>query len=89
MSVAENIKRKLEEKFEPLVLELIDESQMHKGHAGYNELGESHFRVVIASRCFEGRSRLERQRMVYEVLAEEIKDRVHALSLKCLSPLEI
>ncbi len=88
MSVTENIKQKLEANFNPEKLEIIDESQKHIGHSGYNEQGESHFHILIVSDRFEGLSRLDRQRIVYKTLETELADRVHALSLKCMSPLE-
>lgn len=77
--VADRIRTKLVAAFAPLELDIIDESSGHLGHAGYNPAGESHFRVRLASAQFDGKSRLERQRMVHAVLAEELGGRVHAL----------
>lgn len=79
--VADRIRAKLQAAFAPLELDLIDESSGHVGHAGHRPDGESHFRLRLASAQFDGKSRLERQRMVHAVLAEELAGRVHALVL--------
>lgn len=86
MSVAATIKKKLEDKFQPLELQIIDDSHKHEGHAGHDGKGESHFRVLIVSSDFEGLSRVNRQRAVLDTLSEEMKGRIHALSLKCQTP---
>lgn len=88
MSVAETLRRKLTEAFQPVRLEIIDDSERHAGHAGAREGGESHFTVEIVSPAFAGKSRVERQRLVYGVLAEELRERVHALALRTLAPEE-
>ncbi|WP_417783112.1 BolA family protein [Terasakiella pusilla] len=85
MSVAEIMKKKINEELSPEKLVLEDESYMHAGHAGANSQGESHFNLLIVSDKFEGVSRVQRQRMVYDILADELKDRVHALSLRTLT----
>ena len=69
-------------------LDIIDDSHRHAGHAGHDGLGESHFQVRIVSDAFAGKSRVERQRLVYDLLAAELKDRVHALSLTTQTPAE-
>lgn len=69
-------------------LEIVDESHKHEGHAGWRPGGETHFRVRVVAPCFRGESRVGRQRMVYEALAEELADRVHALQLTTLTPEE-
>jgi BolA family transcriptional regulator, general stress-responsive regulator len=81
MSVSEDIRRKLTAAFAPVELVVDDESARHAGHAGAREGGETHFHVRIVSDAFAGLSRVERQRRIYTVLAEEMRDRVHALSL--------
>ena len=86
MSVADKIKQKLERAFTPKELTIINESHLHAGHSGDNGSGESHFRVVVVSQKFEGLSRIECQRLVFEVLAEEISGPIHALTLKCIAP---
>ena len=86
--VASNIETKLKAALAPARLAIRDDSHKHKGHAGHNPDGESHFHVEIVSAAFAGKSRVARQRMVYEVLAEEMKQRVHALALTTLTPEE-
>ena len=72
MRVAEIIKNKLE-KLEPALLEIIDESHLHAGHAGARDGGESHFRVNIVSEVFNDLNRVARQRIIYEILSEELE----------------
>jgi BolA protein len=86
VSVAETIRRKLTARFAPSRLDIADESHRHTGHAGARPEGETHFAVTIVSAAFQGQTRVARQRMVYETLAEELATRVHALSLKALAP---
>ena len=82
MSVASSIEAKLTDAFSPTRLDIVDESYLHAGHIGARPEGETHFRVEIVSAAFEGASRVERQRMVHRVLADELADRVHALALQ-------
>lgn len=88
MRVATTIKEKLTAAFAPERLDIVDESHLHAGHAGARPEGESHFRVEIVAAAFDGKSRVERQRMVYATLSEELKTDVHALALKTLTPAE-
>ena len=81
MSVALAIESKLREAFDPLELEVIDESHLHAGHAGAREGGESHFRIRIVGSAFDGLNRVDRQRAVNEVLKEELAGPVHALAM--------
>jgi BolA protein len=80
------IKEKLTDSFNPSHLEIIDESHKHAGHAGATAhaaehgSGESHFQVIIASKAFDGMSRIQKHRAVMEVLAEEMK-LIHAFRL--------
>ncbi|WP_167730449.1 BolA family protein [Terasakiella sp. SH-1] len=85
MSIAKVMEEKLQKALNPKIIKLEDESFRHAGHAGANPEGESHFQLLIVSAAFEGVSRVQRQRMVYDILAEEMKGRVHALGLKTLS----
>ena len=85
-SVTDTIRRKLIERFAPTQLEIEDQSDRHIGHAGARPGGETHFAVTIMSAAFVGQSRVARQRLVYEALAEELATRVHALSLTTLVP---
>jgi BolA family transcriptional regulator, general stress-responsive regulator len=86
MTVAENIHRKLTAAFAPSRLDIVDDSHRHAGHAGARDGGETHFNVEIVSPAFAGKSRVERQRLVYATLADELRDRVHALALRTLTP---
>jgi BolA family transcriptional regulator, general stress-responsive regulator len=88
MSVKAQIETKLTAALAPTRLAVVDESELHKGHAGHRPGGESHFRVEIAAAAFEGQSRVARQRRVYEILADELKAGVHALALTTLTPAE-
>ena len=87
--VTERISRKLHDGLAPDGLEVRDDSARHAGHEGARDGGESHFEVRVVSAAFEGLSRLERQRLVNTLLAEELAGPVHALSLKLLTPAEI
>lgn len=78
--------RKLGEALDPDVLAVIDESALHEGHAGAREGGETHFRVEIVARAFQGLSRIERQRLVYGILAAELAGPIHALSVAARTP---
>jgi BolA protein len=86
VTVAERITRKLTEAFSPDALNVVDESHLHKGHAGHRPGGESHFRVKITAAAFRGKSRLAAHRMVYEALADEIAEGVHALAIEAKAP---
>ncbi len=91
------MRKKLTEAFAPLVLEVVDESASHAGHAGAavhaakqggaaTGIGETHFSVTIVSAAFVGLNRVARQRAIYQVLAEELAGPVHALALKADAP---
>lgn len=86
MSVADSIRDKLTASFSPAHLELVDESALHAGHAGARPEGESHFRLMIVAEQFNGRGRLERQRMIYHALGDLMSTDIHALSIKALTP---
>lgn len=88
MTIADRIRRKLAAALQPTRLEVLDESARHHGHAGWREGGETHFHLTVVSEAFAGKSRVARQRLVYDLLAEEMRDRVHALSLTTLAPAE-
>jgi BolA family transcriptional regulator, general stress-responsive regulator len=80
--IGKTIAQKLQVAFQPHALTVIDESNQHHGHAGSHPFGESHFRVKIMADAFKGKSRVAQHRMVNEVLATELKARVHALALE-------
>ncbi len=84
--VAIEIQRRLEAALQPTWMELIDDSELHRGHFGYNPAGESHFTLNIESAAFVGKSRVQRQRMVYSALGELLDERVHALSIRATAP---
>lgn len=86
MSVAATIERKLRDAFEPTALSIVDESHLHAGHSGARDEGETHFRVEIEAEAFRGGSRVDRQRLVYRVLREELDGPVHALSVSAAAP---
>ncbi|MGD0865277.1 MAG: BolA family protein [Rhizomicrobium sp.] len=88
MTVAETIREKLIAAFAPGELIIEDESARHAGHSGARPGGETHFQVRIVSAAFEGVSRVERQRRVYAVLADDMRGSVHALALTTSTPAE-
>jgi BolA protein len=83
--VATEMRRRLES-LSPTRVELVDDSEKHRGHGGYNPAGESHFTLLIESPDFAGKSRVERQRMVHAALGELVGERVHALSIRAKAP---
>jgi BolA protein len=78
--------RHLDSALSPTRVELVDESEKHRGHGGYNPEGESHFSLEIESEAFTGKSRVERERMIYKALGDLMRERVHALSIKARAP---
>lgn len=86
MTVHASITAKLTAAFAPAALDVIDESENHRGHGGWREGGETHFRVKVVSEAFRGRSRVDRHRMVNQVLDAELKGRVHALAIEARAP---
>jgi BolA protein len=86
MSTKDVIINKLREAFAPESLDVADESHLHEGHAGHRAGGQTHFRVYIVSAAFEGKSRIERHRMINATLAGELEGTVHALAIKAQAP---
>jgi BolA protein len=84
--IGQKIASKLTAALAPTSLDVIDESHLHHGHAGAHPQGESHFRVRIVAQGFTGKRSVARHRMVNEVLADELRSRVHALSIEALAP---
>ena len=82
MLVADMMRERLEAGLKPKNLEIIDESESHRGHAGYQEGGQSHFRVRIAAPAFENMSRIERHRAIHAALGKELVGRIHALAIE-------
>lgn len=85
MRVEDEIRDKLQTAFQPCTLSVLDESEMHRGHAGYQEGGQSHFRVKIVADAFSDLSRLERHRAVHTALGADLVGRIHALALEISS----
>lgn len=84
--VAAEIEKRLTEALAPERLEVVDDSAKHRGHAGHDPRGESHFTVTVVSAAFEGENRVARQRMVNAALAELLRERVHALAMVTKAP---
>jgi BolA protein len=84
--VATEMLARLNSSLSPTRIELVDESEQHRGHGGYNPAGESHFTLTIESAAFAGKNRVERQRLVYAALGDLMRERVHALSIKASAP---
>src|SRR5260221_1469028 len=80
-TVQHTITNKLREAFAPESLDVSDESHLHEGHAGHRPGGETHFRVYIVSPAFQGKSRIERHRMINATLAGELAGSVHPLAV--------
>jgi len=86
MSAKDTITQKLNQAFAPDSIDVTDESHLHEGHAGHRPGGETHFRVHIVSPAFQGKSRIDRHRMINTALAAELAGSVHALAIKALAP---
>ena len=86
MTVREVIIEKLAKSFSPQRLEVVDDSHRHAGHAGARPGGETHFNVYIVSSVFDGKSRIERHRMINAALADELRGGVHALAISAAAP---
>jgi BolA protein len=84
--VATEMLRRLNSALSPTSIQLIDDSEQHRGHAGYNPAGESHFTLRIESPAFQGKNRVDRQRLVYAALGDLMHERVHALSIRASAP---
>ena len=84
--VATEMLARLDAALVPTALSLVDESDHHRGHAGHDGRGESHFALSIESAAFAGQSRVARQRLVYAALGELMEERVHALTIRATAP---
>ena len=84
--VATEMLRRLTSALLPTTIDLRDDSEAHRGHGGYHPSGESHFTLIIESSAFAGKSRVERQRLVYAALGDLMHERVHALSIRATAP---
>jgi BolA protein len=81
MAVGNEIETRLRDAFSPRSLTVEDQSERHRGHAGWREGGETHFHVVITAPVFGEMSRIDRHRAVHAALGPELVGRIHALSL--------
>lgn len=88
MSVRMQIIKRLEEELSPLFLQVEDFSETHRGHGGYKEGGGSHISILVVSDSFEGKSRVERHRMIYQFLEDQISGGLHAIKIKALTAIE-
>lgn len=81
MTVTDALRQRLSAAFSPDLLEIVNESHRHAGHAGDDGSGESHFRVVIRSAQLAPLSRVDRHRAVHKAIGPELTARIHALAL--------
>jgi BolA family transcriptional regulator, general stress-responsive regulator len=86
MTLNDWITQTLRERLHPSQLTVTDESEQHRGHGGWREGGETHFRVYIVSEAFIGKSRVERHRLVNEVLKDAFDRGLHALAVQAKAP---
>jgi len=86
MTLTDWITQTLQERLHPSQLTVTDESEQHRGHGGWREGGETHFRVYIVSEAFSGKSRVERHRLVNEVLKGAFDRGLHALAVQAKAP---
>lgn len=85
MLVKDKIAEALKTALAPDHLEVIDESELHRGHAGYPEGGQSHFRVIIRSNALDGQSRIARHRAVHSAIGARLIGQIHALAIEVRS----
>ena len=83
----ERIRALVQDRLQPLRLDIRDDSAAHAGHAGGG--GKGHFRLVIVAPCFSGRTLLQRHRLVHDALAELLVEEIHALALVTQAPEEV
>ena len=86
MLVRDTITKNLKDAFTPESIDVVDESDLHQGHAGHRPGGQSHFRVYIVSRAFVGKSRVDRHRMINAVLSDDLASGIHALAIHASAP---
>jgi BolA family transcriptional regulator, general stress-responsive regulator len=86
MQTADQITKKLTEAFMPHSLKVVDESHLHQGHAGHRPGGQTHFRLYIVSDAFKGKTRIDRHRMINQILSGELAGGVHALAIHATAP---
>ena len=84
---SEQIKQQLNDALKPDLLEILDNSAAHAGHAGVSS-GGGHYHVTIISAVFEGKSLVQRHQLIYQALGDLMKQQIHALGINALSPSE-
>lgn len=82
MNYVQIIEKTLQESFNPTFLEVIDESELHRGHTGFKEGAQTHFKVLISAKIFEKMSRVSREKAIHKALGSSIIQNIHALSIK-------
>ena len=82
MNYVDTIEETLRKTFEPVFLQVIDESELHRGHVGFKEGTQTHFKVVISAKIFEKMSRISRERAIHKALGSRMMQNIHALSIK-------
>jgi len=83
---SERIKQKLNESIQPELIEIVDDSAAHAGHAGAKQGG--HFNVTIVAKVFDGKSLIQRHQLIYQALSDLMKNEIHALGINALTPSE-
>lgn len=83
---ANTIRQKLEDALKPELIEIVDHSAAHAGHAGNK--GGGHYNVTIVSEQFEGKSLVQRHQLIYKIMGDMMKDEIHALGINALTPTE-
>ena len=82
MNYVSVIEKTLRECFDPDFLEVLDESELHRGHAGFKEGRQTHFKIVISAKTFEEMSRISKERAIHKALGSSTMENIHALSIK-------
>jgi len=83
------IEQRLRRALAPATVLTVDESHLHRGHAGTRPYGQSHYRVRVVTTAFVGKNRVERQRMAFAAIGKEVGEEIHALSFSLLAPDEV
>jgi BolA protein len=86
MTMKELIEKGLRDALQPRLLDIVDESHLHAGHAGAREGGESHYRLNVVADAFSGKSRVERHRLVNDALKPAFERGLHAVAIKANTP---
>lgn len=89
VSMSDTLTTKLKSALDAVEVQVVDESEAHRGHAGWRPGGETHFRVRVVAERFAGLTRVARHRLVYDALTAELAESVHALAILCLTPDEV